>query len=138
MNLRRISKEEAFQMQMDYGKVIGKHVYGNLYGIERNILTNMNALSDMVIKAAQIGNMHIVSMLKKQFKIPGLPDNGGVSIIALIKESHIAVHTWPESEYATVDIYSCGAHTDADAAFTYIISVLKPRTYTKSFADRSN
>jgi S-adenosylmethionine decarboxylase len=32
----------------------------------------------------------------------------GVSGIAILKESHISVHTWPEFEYAAVDIFVCG------------------------------
>ncbi len=32
----------------------------------------------------------------------------GVSAIAVLQESHISVHTWPEFEYAAVDIFVCG------------------------------
>lgn len=32
----------------------------------------------------------------------------GVSGIAILKESHISVHTWPEFKYAAVDIFVCG------------------------------
>ncbi|MEM0094349.1 MAG: adenosylmethionine decarboxylase [Candidatus Micrarchaeaceae archaeon] len=136
--MKRSPKEESLQLQENQHKVVGKHVYGNLYGIEHGILTNMAALEAATLKAAEIGNMHIVSLMKKQFKIQGSPNNGGVSIIAIIEESHIALHTWPESSYATIDIYSCGAQTNPDASFSYFVEVLKPKTYKKYFADRSN
>lgn len=32
----------------------------------------------------------------------------GITAVALIAESHISVHTWPEFEYAAVDIFTCG------------------------------
>ena len=32
----------------------------------------------------------------------------GITAIALIAESHISIHTWPEFEYAAVDIFTCG------------------------------
>ncbi|MDY6879986.1 MAG: adenosylmethionine decarboxylase [Desulfatiglans sp.] len=34
--------------------------------------------------------------------------NGGVSGVAVLQESHISIHTWPEFEYAAVDIFVCG------------------------------
>lgn len=34
--------------------------------------------------------------------------NGGVSGVAVLQESHISIHTWPEFEYAAMDIFVCG------------------------------
>ena len=34
--------------------------------------------------------------------------NGGISGVAVLKESHISIHTWPELDYAAVDIFVCG------------------------------
>lgn len=34
--------------------------------------------------------------------------SGGISGVAIIQESHISIHTWPEYEYAAVDIFVCG------------------------------
>jgi S-adenosylmethionine decarboxylase len=35
--------------------------------------------------------------------------NGGVSGVAVLAESHISVHTWPERGYAAFDVFMCGA-----------------------------
>ena len=35
----------------------------------------------------------------------------GVTGLALLAESHISIHTWPESGYAAVDVFTCGDHT---------------------------
>ncbi len=35
--------------------------------------------------------------------------NGGVSGVAVLAESHISVHTWPEYGYAAFDVFMCGA-----------------------------
>ncbi len=35
-------------------------------------------------------------------------DGGGVSGVALLAESHITIHTWPEHDYAAIDIFMCG------------------------------
>lgn len=34
--------------------------------------------------------------------------NGGVSGVAVLAESHISIHTWPERDYAALDIFMCG------------------------------
>jgi len=35
-------------------------------------------------------------------------ENGGISGVAVLAESHISIHTWPERAYAAVDIFMCG------------------------------
>lgn len=35
-------------------------------------------------------------------------DSGGISGVAIIAESHISIHTWPERAYAAVDVFMCG------------------------------
>ena len=37
------------------------------------------------------------------------PPNGGVSGVVVLAESHISIHTWPERDFAAVDIFMCGA-----------------------------
>ncbi|MGG5817959.1 adenosylmethionine decarboxylase [Falsiroseomonas sp. HW251] len=39
--------------------------------------------------------------------------NGGVSGVLVLAESHISIHTWPERDYAAIDIFMCG---DCDPA----------------------
>jgi S-adenosylmethionine decarboxylase len=34
--------------------------------------------------------------------------NGGVSGVAVLAESHISIHTWPEVGYAALDVFMCG------------------------------
>ena len=45
----------------------------------------------------------------------------GVTGFVTLAESHISVHTWPEYEFATVDILSCGNNMDPEIATEYII-----------------
>lgn len=35
--------------------------------------------------------------------------NGGVSGVVVLAESHISIHTWPERDFAAVDIFMCGS-----------------------------
>lgn len=102
-------------------RVYGYHVYGNFIDCANaEILEDEEALRELVVEAARVGNMKVLDV--KSWKI-GL----GVTVVAVILESHISIHTWPEYRFATVDVYSCGTHTNPIAAFEYIKSVLKPR-----------
>lgn len=44
----------------------------------------------------------------------------GVTGVALLAESHISIHTWPEEGVAAIDIFVCGLHADAWAALAVI------------------
>lgn len=35
-------------------------------------------------------------------------ENGGISGVAVLAESHISIHSWPEHDYAALDIFMCG------------------------------
>lgn len=51
-------------------------------------------------------------------------EGNGVTGVALLAESHISIHTWPEDNLAAIDIFVCGAQADAEAALAQITSAL--------------
>jgi S-adenosylmethionine decarboxylase len=116
---------------LDSPKVIGKQVYGSLYDCDAEALRDEDVIRDIVIKAVSEGNMTLLDI--KGWKI-----GEGVSIVAIILESHITIHTWPEYNFATVDVYSCGAHTDPVAAFKYIVTRLNAKRFSMNETDRSS
>jgi len=123
-----------FESSLVDPRIVGKHVYGNLYDILPDTASNEELLRNAVIEAAKLANMTLVEV--KSWKFGG--SKGGVSVIALVQESHIAVHTWNEYRYATVDVYTCGEKSDPWKAFEYLVNVLKPKFYTVNYADRSS
>jgi S-adenosylmethionine decarboxylase len=68
------------------------------------------------------------------------PSSGGITGVALLAESHMSIHTWPEKDYAAIDIFMCG-HADPRRALDALILQLKPtHTLIKHFvrgADRA-
>jgi len=113
--------------------VIGKHVYGELYGCPSSLLWDEEAIVDAVKKAAEKANATLLEI--RSWRIGG--SKGGVSVLALVVESHIAVHTWPLNNYVTVDVYTCGEKTDPWSAFKYLVDFFKPKRYTVHYSDRS-
>ena len=59
----------------------------------------------------------------------------GVTGVALLAESHITVHTWPERGYAAFDVFMCGA-CDADRAASVIADAVPNATVRVSAVDR--
>ncbi len=52
--------------------------------------------------------------------------NGGISGVAVLAESHISVHTWPEREFAAFDIFMCG-HARPEEAITILMRAFTPK-----------
>jgi len=115
-------------------KIVGKHLYGSFYELEeKRAFYDENFMKELVIKCAKIANSTLVEV--KVWKIEG--EKGGISAIALVEESHIAIHSWKEYNYATFDIFTCGSHTNPWKAFEYLKEKLKPKKYNINYADRS-
>lgn len=54
--------------------------------------------------------------------------NGGISGVAVLAESHISVHTWPEKGFAAFDIFMCGDSQPRNA-IPVLINAFNPSTY---------
>ncbi len=55
--------------------------------------------------------------------------NGGISGVAVLAESHISVHTWPERGYAAFDIFMCG-DAQPEMAVPILKEAFKPSSVT--------
>lgn len=55
------------------------------------------------------------------FRLHGFGPGQGITAIALLAESHISIHSWPEHGYAAADLFLCGERHDLDAAIAVLI-----------------
>ena len=62
-------------------------------------------------------------------------DTGGVTGVVLLAESHITIHTWPETCFAAVDVFLCG-QSDADAAARALERALTPERVVRQAIPR--
>ncbi|MFN3346384.1 MAG: adenosylmethionine decarboxylase, partial [Candidatus Bipolaricaulaceae bacterium] len=51
----------------------------------------------------------------------------GVSGVAVIAESHISLHTWPEHGYVALDVFTCGEKVVPEAAFQVFRDLFRPQ-----------
>ena len=52
--------------------------------------------------------------------------NGGVSGVAVLAESHISIHSWPEANYAALDVFMCG-DAKPEACIPVLGEAFKPK-----------
>lgn len=104
----------------------GIHLLGEWYGCPPDVpaFTQAPALRDLCVRAARDSGLTVVGERFFQF------EPQGVTGTVLLAESHIAIHTWPESGFVTVDVYVCNFTTDntakAEQLFRVIQEALQP------------
>jgi S-adenosylmethionine decarboxylase len=84
----------------------GTHIICELSGCDRKALTDLEGVRDTMVAAAREANAEVLKVAFHRFQ------PHGVSGVVVIAESHLSIHTWPESGYAAVDFFTCGDHTD--------------------------
>jgi S-adenosylmethionine decarboxylase len=84
-------------------------------------LAGQSGLDDLLFielvlrEAATAAQVTLIDLRLHQFG-----DQGGVTGVALLAESHISIHTWPEHGLIAIDIFTCGARACPHAALDYI------------------
>ena len=85
---------------------IGTHYLVELYDCPSHLLNNAIFVKQVVREASKHGLATLLDEISHEF-VPH-----GVTVVGLLAESHIAVHTWPEYRYAAADIFTCGSTTE--------------------------
>lgn len=87
---------------------LGKELRLTLLDCDPLHLNSVDKVANLVRDLCEFLNVTIKSMVEHQF------EPQGISVIAILAESHCAIHTWPEDGKATVDIFSCGPSDPVD------------------------
>lgn len=90
----------------------GLHLIGDLFGCRdgADLMTNTAALETFCKQAVADAGLTAVGSLFHSFG-PG----EGVTGTIMLAESHLALHTWPEDNYVTLDVYVCSYSCDNSA-----------------------
>lgn len=99
---------------------LGQHALADLYGCAAAILSDPVPVEQALRKAATLAGATILASHVHHFGA-----NGGVTAVLLLMESHLSIHTWPEYNYAAVDVFMCGAMR-LDAALSHLKWILRP------------
>jgi S-adenosylmethionine decarboxylase len=99
---------------------IGGHILADLFGVEAVTLSDGIGLERLLRRAAADAGAHVLSSHFHSFG-----GKGGVTGVVLLAESHISIHTWPETGLAAMDIFMCGS-ADARRALAVVTDALSP------------
>ncbi|HDZ62590.1 MAG TPA: adenosylmethionine decarboxylase [Nitrospirae bacterium] len=94
---------------------LGTHLLVELKECSAKILSNLEEVQNILVTAAKIADATIVEVAFHEFS------PFGISGMVVIAESHLSIHTWPEYEYAAVDIFTCGNVLKPQKAVDYLI-----------------
>ena len=95
-----------------------KHLLLELYRCDYEKLNDESFLRCTINNAAKLANASVLNLISNKF------EPQGVTAIALLAESHLSIHTWPESNYSAVDIFTCGENMKPNMACKYLIETL--------------
>ncbi|SFU61676.1 S-adenosylmethionine decarboxylase [Nitrosomonas eutropha] len=105
----------------------GLHLIGDLYGCscDERLMLDADFLETFCKQCVTVAGLTIVGSLFHSFG-----EGGGVTGVVVLAESHLSIHTWPESGYVTLDVYVCNYSSDnrpkAQQLFDSILEAFNP------------
>lgn len=68
-----------------------------------SLATSIRGLTSAATRAVRAGGGHVLETSHVIFP------NGAVTLVLILAESHLSIHTWPEEDLIAIDLFSCGA-----------------------------
>jgi S-adenosylmethionine decarboxylase len=99
----------------------GRHLILDLYECDQELLDDYEQLETLLTTALQMSGATILRVFGEKFKPQG------VTLLALLAESHASVHSWPEMGYCAIDLYTCGDTTQTHKAADFLKHKLKAK-----------
>ena len=103
---------------------LGQHFLLDFYGCSQERLSDLKGLESSFIEAAREGGATVVGSHFHHF------NPIGISGVVVIAESHLALHTWPEHDFAAVDLFSCSPNLDWQLIAKRIATALQAKDFT--------
>ncbi len=95
------------------------HVMVDMYGVDSETLNDPEQISSILTGAASAASLHPLDE-PAVYRYPGQ----GLTVFLPIRESHFAIHTYPEFGYASADIVSCALAERAERARDFVVEQL--------------
>ena len=95
-----------------------KHILFTLKGCPYGLLDDEAHIRNVLANAAHLSESTLLNVSSHKF------NPHGVTAIALLAESHISIHTWPENGMAVCDVFTCGDHTSPASGARYMYDAM--------------
>ena len=109
---------------------IGRHCILELYQCDKAKLNDEAFIRTTITSSAKISGANLINLVTHSFKPQG------VTGLALLAESHISIHTWPEIGYAAIDVFTCGDHTMPEKACKLLFKDFLAKNFSFKNIDR--
>ena len=93
---------------------LANHQIIELYDCDKSLLENSQYVKNTFKEAIELSKATVVAEKYHNFSPFGLTG------VAVITESHISIHTWPEHGYVAIDVFSCDNKVDHKKILTYL------------------
>ena len=111
-------------IERDGAKCAGTHLIIDLFGARR--LDDLGHIQDTLKKCVEVAGATLLHI-----HLHPMTPSGGVSGVAVLAESHISIHSWPDVGYAALDVFMCG-ETKPDLTVDVLKAAFEPeRTLVK-------
>tara|TARA_Y100001968_G_scaffold251839_1_gene237129 strand:+ start:19796 stop:20254 length:459 start_codon:yes stop_codon:yes gene_type:complete len=117
-------KNDDDQFSQSITPIIGKHCILELYECDKNKLNDEAFIRTTITTATKVSDATLLNLITHPF----VPQ--GVTGLALLAESHISIHTWPELGYAAVDVFTCGSNTLPELACELFVKEFSAEKYS--------
>ena len=109
----------------------GLHIIADLYNCQKGeLLVSSAKLRELCVTACKSAGLTVLGDHFIQFDGADGTQQGGSTGAVVLAESHLAIHTWPERDGATLDVYVCNYTSDntgkAEAVYKTLLNALKP------------
>jgi len=101
-------------------KPIGTHFLIDMYGCSFEKLDNLATAKQVIIDAVKSAGMTFLEFSSFKFEPQGF------TAVALLAESHLSIHTYPESGYAAIDVFTCGDASRPEKAVELLTAFFTP------------
>ena len=108
-----------------------KHCVSELYKADSDKLNDEAFVRQALVSAAELAGATLIDVRTHAF------EPQGITGFALLAESHISIHTWPEHRFAAVDAFTCGETTDPELACNYLAASFDSSGHVVNFIERS-
>jgi S-adenosylmethionine decarboxylase len=111
-------------------KALGHHILVELSQCNPEVLCSLTKVREYIVEAAKRANTQIKEVALHKFTPQG------VSGVVVIAESHLSIHTWPEFQYAAIDIYTCGESANPWKACEFLADAFQARQIVQTVVER--
>ena len=123
-SLAATDDRKDYFIERDGVRYAGTHLLIDLFGAKR--LDDLKHIKETLKRCVEVAGATLLHIHLHHFT-----PNGGVSGVAVLAESHISIHSWPEAGYAALDVFMCG-HADPHATIDVLKAAFRPdRTLVK-------